>query len=170
MYEFLEKLQTKLRSLPEREVGERINFYCEMIDDRMEEGLSEADAIAAVGTVEEIAYQISQEIQLASPAKPKKMKRKLRPWEMVVLILGSPLWLSLLIVGFAVMFSFYAVLWSINLVLWAVELPFMIFSWISKGLFCGCKNLTEGSWFLTKKGCSFIKNFFVGKEKEYEEK
>ena len=167
-YEFLEKLQEKLRDLPERDVGERINFYCEMIDDRMEEGLSEEEAIAAVGTVEEVAYQITEEIYLAAQPKPKKARRKLRAWEIVLLILGSPLWLSLLIAGFAVMFSLYAVLWSVNLVLWTVELPFLLCAWISKGLLFGCKNLTQGSWFFTKKGCFFVKDFFVGKEKNYE--
>ena len=164
-YEFLEKLQTKLRNLPENEVGERINFYSEMIDDRMEEGLSEQEAIVAVGTIEEIAYQISEEIHLANPPKPK---RKLRAWEIVLLVLGSPLWVSLLIVGFAVAFSLYAVLWAVNLCLWALELPFWLLSWVSKGLFWGNKHITQGSWFLTKKGCSLIKRFFVGKEKIYE--
>jgi uncharacterized membrane protein len=74
-YEFLEKLQTKLRDLPESEVGERINFYSEMIDDRMEEGLSEEEAVAAVGTVEGIAFQISEELRLGNPPKMKKAKR-----------------------------------------------------------------------------------------------
>lgn len=167
-YSFLEKLQGKLQDLPKREVEERINFYSEMIDDRMEEGLSEEEAVTAVGTVEEIAFQISEELRLGNPPKMKKAKRKLRAWEIVLLVLGSPLWVALLLAVFAVVISLYAVLWSVNLCLWAVELPFMLFSLISKGLLFGCTNLTQGSWYLTKNGCSLIKRFFSGKEMKYE--
>ena len=39
--EFLAKLQTNLSGLPEKEVQDSLGFYSEMIDDRMEEGLSE---------------------------------------------------------------------------------------------------------------------------------
>lgn len=167
-YEFLEKLQKKLRDLPEREVGERINFYDEMIDDRMEEGLSEEDAILAVGTVEEIAYQISEEIHLVNAPTSKAKKRKLRAWEIILLILGSPIWLSILIAVFAVAITVFTVIWTINLVLWAIELPFYLFSWVSKGLFWVCKKTSEGAWFLTKKGYEIVKKFFVGKEKDHE--
>ena len=163
--EFLTNLQSSISVLPKEDVVKYIEYYSEMIDDRMEEGLSEQEAIVAVGTIEEIAYQISEEIHLANPPKPK---RKLRAWEIVLLVLGSPLWVSLLIVGFAVAFSLYAVLWAVNLCLWAVELPFWLLSWVSKGLFWGNKHITQGSWFLTKKGCSLIKRLFVGKEKIYE--
>ena len=167
-YEFLEKLQKKLCDLPEREVNERIYFYDEMINDRMEEGLSEEEAVLAVGTVDEIAYQISQEIYLANPPKVKPPKRKLRVWEIVLLILGSPIWLPLLIVVFAVALTLYVVLWAVNLCLWAVELPFLICSWISQGLFLGSKHVSKWSWFLTKKGCLWTKKLFVGKERNIE--
>ena len=38
----------------------------------------------------------------------------------VLLILGAPLWLPLLIVGFAVMLSLYISLWTIVISLWAI--------------------------------------------------
>ena len=162
--EFLKKLQAKLKGLPKREVGERINFYSETIDDRIEEGLSEKEAVLAVGSVDEIAYQIAEESNGTYADEGKTPKRKLRAWEIVLLILGSPLWLVLLIVAFAVAFTVYAVIWTVNLCLWVVELPFYIFSWISKGLFFVCKKTTEGSWYLTKQGCIFVKKFFEKKE------
>ena len=167
-YEFLEKLQKKLRGLPEREVGERINFYGEMIDDRIEEGLSEEEAVLAVGTVEEVAYQITEEIQLLNAPKEKARTKKFKTWEIVLLILGSPLWLSLMITGFALGVTFYALVWTVNLCLWAIEVPFLIFEYISKGLFIACKKTTEASWYLTKKGGMLVKKFFCGKENENE--
>ena len=56
--EFLARLRKELSGLPQSDREERLAFYSEMIDDRMEEGLSEEDAVSAVGSVEEIAAQI----------------------------------------------------------------------------------------------------------------
>ena len=42
--EFLDVLRKELKSQPPQDVEESLNFYSEMIDDRMDEGLSEEDA------------------------------------------------------------------------------------------------------------------------------
>ena len=124
--EFIAQLSEALDGLPEREVEERISFYCEMIDDRIEEGASEENAVAAIGTVEEIAAQIIAEVPLSKIVKEKiKARRKLHTWEVVLLALGSPLWLSLLIAALAVVISGYAVLWSVVAAVWAVEASLM---------------------------------------------
>ena len=52
--EFLTQLRKALSGLPQNDIEERIEFYSEMIEDRIDEGLSEGEAIAAVGTVEEL--------------------------------------------------------------------------------------------------------------------
>jgi len=96
-----------------------LNFYSEMIEDRMEEGLSEEDAVSAVGGVEEVAEQILAETPVSVPKKPKP-KRKFKAWEIVLLALGSPIWLSFLISAFAVAFALYASLWALVISLWAV--------------------------------------------------
>ena len=41
--EFLEQLRKQFSSLPQADIEEQLSFYSEMIDDRMEEGLSEED-------------------------------------------------------------------------------------------------------------------------------
>lgn len=118
---FLLSLHDRLSHLPQDEVEERLSFYSEMIEDRMEDGLSEEEAVAAVGTVEEIAAQIEAEL---SPTRPVTViaepKRGLKAWEIVLLVLGAPIWLSLLIAAVAVVFSLYVVLWSVIISLWAV--------------------------------------------------
>lgn len=43
--EFLVKLRKGLSGLPKEDIEERLTFYSEMIDDRMEEGLSEEEAV-----------------------------------------------------------------------------------------------------------------------------
>ncbi len=61
-----------------------------MIDDRMEEGLSEDEAVSAVGFVDEIVAQIVADIPLTKLVKEKtKLKKRLRAWEIVLLVLGA---------------------------------------------------------------------------------
>ena len=50
--EFLDKLSKELAHLSKSEREERLAFYSEMIDDRIEEGLDEADAVASVKPAE----------------------------------------------------------------------------------------------------------------------
>ena len=104
--EFLEQLAGKL---PPNEREERLAFYSEMIDDRMEEGLTEEEAVASIDVAEENI-----------PEEKPKSKRRLTAGEITLLVLGSPIWLSLLIAAFAVAFSLYASLWVILISLWAV--------------------------------------------------
>ena len=116
--EFLQLLQKSLAGLPREDMEERLNFYSEMIDDRMEEGLSEEEAVASVGTVDRVAAQILEE---TPPEKRKSFpKRKLKPWEITLLVLGSPLWISLLIGAAAVAVSLYAAVWAVIVSLWEV--------------------------------------------------
>ncbi len=64
----------------------------------MEDGLSESEAIEAVGPVSQIVQQILMETPLPKLVKDKvKPRRSLKVWEIVLLVLGAPLWLSLLI-------------------------------------------------------------------------
>ena len=119
--QFLLALHDKLAGLPQNEVEERLNFYSEMIEDRMEDGLSEEEAVAAVGSIDEIAEQITADIPLIKIVKEKvKPKRKRNAWEITLLAVGSPLWVPLLIAVVAVVFSVYVSLWSIVISLWAV--------------------------------------------------
>ena len=120
-HDFLLSLQDSLSGLPREEAEEQIHFFSEMIDDRMEEGLSEEDAVTAVGSVEDIRLHIMDGLALPKARKIKTSgRRKLRPLEIILLILGSPLWLSLLIAVFAVVLAVYISLWAVVISLWAV--------------------------------------------------
>lgn len=124
--EFVLSLTKKLNGLPFEEIEDRINFYLESIDDRMEEGLSEEEAVAAVGTVDDIAAEILSDIPLARLVVEKvKPKRRLHTWETLLLCVGSPLWISLLAAALAVVFAVYAALWAVVVSLWATEVAFI---------------------------------------------
>ena len=119
--EFLVQLRKGLSGLPQEDIEERVTFYSEMVDDRIEEGITEEEAVAAVGTVDEIVKQVVAETPIAKIAKERiKSKRRLRAGEIVLLALGSPLYFSLVIAAFAVILSLYASLWSVVISLWAV--------------------------------------------------
>ncbi len=118
---FLISLRDKLSGLPESEIEERLKFYCEMIEDRVEDGLTEEEAVRAVGTVDDIAKEIIDGTPLITIVKEKiKPKRALKGWEIALIAVGSPVWGALLVALLAVTFSLYACIWSAAVSLWAV--------------------------------------------------
>lgn len=192
--DFLEKLRTGLAGLPKDDLDERINFYSEMIDDRMEDGLTEEEAVSQMGDVEEIISQIIAETPFVKIVKEKmKPNRTMKAWEIVLLVLGSPLWLSILLVLFSVILVIYVMIWVVIICLWAIEvsvgacalggvLSGVVFiakgdtlsgvAMIGSGIFCvglamfgfkGCKASTVGAGRLTKKIALGIKNCFIGR-------
>lgn len=68
---FLEKLGKALSGLPQEDIEERLAFYSEMVDDRMEEGYLEEEAVDAIGPVEEIAAHIVADVPLTKIVKEK---------------------------------------------------------------------------------------------------
>ena len=75
--DFLTQLRKALSDLPREDIAEHLTFYSEMIDDRIEEGLSEAEAVSAMGPVEQIAMQILSDKSnpIEEAPKPKNSAR-----------------------------------------------------------------------------------------------
>lgn len=142
--EFLVSLKARLSGLPRKEVEERLGFYREMIDDRMEEGMPEERAVAAVGSVEKVASQIIAEVPLSAIVKGEiRNKRKLSGWEIALLVLGFPLWFPLLISVFSIGLSLYLSIWSIVVSLWAIFISMLACGFsgvIVGGVFIGMGN------------------------------
>ena len=193
--EFLVELRKGLSGLPQSDIEERLSFYSEMIDDRMEEGLSESEAVGGIEPVSDVVAQILTETSLTKLVKEKvKPSRSLRAWEIVLLVLGTPIWFSLLIAAFIVILAVYIVVWSIVVSLWSIEASLAacllggvvsaaVFAFqgngltgiamLGAGIFCaglsiffffGCRTVTKSILLLTKKMALGIKFLFVGKE------
>ena len=129
--EFLEKLKGSLWAMPEGDIRNSLDYYSEMIDDRMEEGLSEEEAVSAVGDLDEIVSQILSETprppQVVKPAeKQKKAKDDTKGWMILLLVLGAPLWISLVAGVGSGIFGIYVSLWSIVISLYAVFLALAV--------------------------------------------
>lgn len=193
--EFLEQLHKGLTGLPEADIEERLMFYGEMIDDRIEEGVLEDEAVLSVGSVEKIVEQVVADTPFAKIAKERiKSKKRLSVGEIVLLALGSPIWLSIGIALIAVIFSVYVSLWSVIISLWSVFASLVACAFggvvacavlnvtvsvytgvamLSAGIVCaglsifmfyGCKETTKGILMLTKKIAVWLKNCFIKKE------
>ena len=120
---FLSELRDRLSGLPGEDIGRSMDFYSEMIDDRMEEGLSEEEAVLAIGPIDDVVAQILMETSLPKLVKAKvRRKRSLKAWEIILLILGSPIWLPLCITALALLLVFYLLIWVMVLVLYVVDL------------------------------------------------
>lgn len=192
--EFITGLRSKLNGLPKQDVEERLSFYIEMIDDRIEEGSTEEDAVKGIGSVDAVAQQILSEIPLSKIVKEKiKPKRSLKAWEITLLTVGSPIWVSLLISAFVVVLSLYISFWAVIISCYAGGLSIVagafggmvagvFFICIGHGAtgtitigaatvcaglsilsFYGCKELTKIAIRLMKKTVLAIKKCFIVK-------
>ena len=155
--QFLAELECSLSGLPEEDVRERLEFFGEMIDDNMDEGLTEEQAVAKIGSVESVVAQILEDTPLAKLVKEKiRPKRRMAAWEIVLLAVGSPIWLSLIIVAFAVLISLYAAIWSVIVSLWAafVAISVSAFGGIIGGIVIACMGNTPIGLLLI--GCALV--------------
>ena len=194
--EFLTELKNGLSGLPDSDVDERVSFYGEMIDDLIEEGYTEEEAVDEIGPVNKVIRQIVAETPLYRLVKERiKPKRALKAWEIVLIVLGFPLWFPLLVAAGAIVLSLYIVILSLIVSLWAIELSFCVSapcglivsviyfvhgyaltSFAMFGIclfvagiailaFYGCIAASKGILILTKKAFVGLKYLFIGKEK-----
>ena len=163
--EFIAELKDGLSGLPQNDIDERVLFYTEMIDDRMEEGMSEEEAISGIGSVEEIVSQIISEVPLTKIVKKRiTPDRALRTWEIVLIVLGSPL-LSLIACALSGIAG-AVVSWCHGDLLPGFAM--LGAGFLSGGLsvfgFFGCLAASKGILILTKKAMLWIKSRFIRKE------
>lgn len=117
--EFLGRLGELLVCLPADQVRETQEFYAEAIADRMEDGMGEEEAVAAMGAPGEVAEAVLDDL----PAVPRAIARTRRRsttllW--VLTIVGSPVWVPLLLAFAAVAVAVYVCIWILALCVWIV--------------------------------------------------
>lgn len=118
--EFLSELERALGKLPHAEVEQALAFYDEAISDRMEDGLPEAEAVADLGPVDEIAAQIAAE----TPPIPRAIARAntgSRTLNIVLLAVFSPIWIPIVLALAAAALAVYVAIWAVIAALWAVD-------------------------------------------------
>ena len=123
--EFLDALRRALGKLPSFEVEQSIAFYAEMIDDRVEDGMSEREAVAGLGPVSVIAAQIAAE----TPAIPRaiaKANTGNRTLNVVLLAVFSPFWVPLAIGLATCALMVYLSIWMVIVMLWSVVVVLLL--------------------------------------------
>jgi uncharacterized membrane protein len=200
--EYISRLTELLSDLDQGYVSSSVQYYTEMIDDRIEDGLTEDEALNAIGSPEETAERIRSEstefdsnsssesdfepIQNNAPTTEaetitdKKQKKGLTVLAWILIILGFPVWGSILVGIISAVFSFFCALWAVVISAWAVSCAligigvyYIVYSIIAfitagagTGLFClgtgilvtgislfaiiGSKYLSKGVLYITK--------------------
>ena len=121
--DFLLTLDKRLDALPEADRRASLDYYSEILDDLVEGGMTETDAVASLGSVDAIAEEILMDVPLPKLVKAKmKGKRRMTGLEITLLIVGFPIWLPILISVFAVIFAVYISLWAVVISLYATDL------------------------------------------------
>lgn len=128
--EFIDQLRNRLEKLPAYELEKTIAFYNETIDDRIEEGMSEEEAVADLGSIDEIVNEILIDTPLSSliqgKIKENHKKSKNRTLWMVLAICGFPFWLVIGILFVTMILVFYICIWSVVVSLYAAEAAFAL--------------------------------------------
>ncbi len=125
--EFLINIENRLEGVPEEEIKKSLDYFSEMIDDRIEDGMSEEEAVEAIGTVDDAVKEILESVPLTKIIKTKaKANGKLRAWEIVLLVLGSPIWVPLLIVFLVLLIIWYVVIWIFVIAFFAIDLALFV--------------------------------------------
>ena len=120
--EFMHQLRKMTSSMPQQEADRYTQYYREMIDDAVEEGMSEQEAVNSLGTMDEIEAFIrenstmpaGQSFPRVTQYVPQEVNKKRLPvWAIVLIIVGFPIWFSILCVLFSVYISGWAVIVSL---------------------------------------------------------
>ena len=191
--EFLGELSKGLCGFADADIQKSVEFYEEMINDRIDDGMTEDEAVSDIGDVKDVVSRILIEMPLPKLVRAKvKKNRRLEAWEIVLLVLGAPVWVSLLVAFISVIVSLYISGWAVIITLYSADvavmftgiggllgtIPMLICGkWAAAAVLFGgglaCVGLsillffvfnliTKGYVWITKKILLWIKSLFIG--------
>ncbi len=112
--EFLKLLKKKLRLLPPQERQRVLDYYSEMIEDEIEAGHSEVDAVSRRGSIDAIAEQTLREyIAERSEGETEEDEKNKLPTSgfgkrLAIAVVSFPIWLPLYAAGWSVLAALFA--------------------------------------------------------------
>ena len=125
--QFIAALRTRLSQLADEEIDKSAAYYEEIIDDMVEDGRTEEEAVASLEDVDVIAQRILEEMPIGALVKSSvKPKGGWTALTVILAVLASPIWLPIAIALFAVFLSLYIVLWSLLIAFIAVAASLLI--------------------------------------------
>lgn len=121
--EFLDRLRNSLTQLGKDETDKTILYYGEIIDDKTEEGMTEEEAVASLGPVQDIADSILKDLPMSALIKTKA-KTENTALIIILAIAGLPIWIAVI----CLIFAFYVLLWSLIVTLYAITFSLFLAS------------------------------------------
>ncbi len=136
------------KGLSQDEFAKRLSVVRQTVS-KWEKGLSVPDSemLLLIATVLDTSVGELLDEHTVSKSLANKSSRSLKPFEIVLLALGSPIWLSLAVAAFAVILALYVSLWAVIISLWAVFASFIgcAFGGIVAGIVFTCNgNILTG--------------------------
>ena len=134
--EFLDELKFYISKLPSEDVNKYLEYYSEMIEDRIDDGMAEEDAVKEVGSPRIIAEQIlkdngatiSEESYKESEKKESKefSFKNLDTLSIILIIATFPIWVPLLAGVFSAVVGVLAGVLAIIISVWACAFAFLV--------------------------------------------
>ena len=118
---FLRALDKRLEGMSAEERARALEFCAESIDDRVEDGMDEEAAVAALGDVETVARGLLADRPLGAVVR-ERVRRESSAGRVILLICASPL----LVTFFALGLSVYAALWAAMVSVYAAVASLLI--------------------------------------------
>ncbi len=122
--QFLQQLKIRLNHLPPLEVGKVLSYYSESLEDKLEDGFTEEEAVKSFGSIEDIVKNIEEEISLSTIVIEKVKSKRKKDSEMnkgevnkiliiIMIALTFPIWIGVVGGLFGLILAFYSILWTI---------------------------------------------------------
>lgn len=123
--QFCALLENKLKPyLSPKEMYKTLNFFEEMIDDRIDEGLSEEEAVSQLGDIDIIVNQILDEHNIGKKQTklvwrfvPRKIPTELG---FIITVLLLPVWITIFALGASLFIVILSIIFSIVLTIIAI--------------------------------------------------
>ena len=116
--QFCTFLENELRLyLSSKEVYKTLNFFKEIIDDRVDEGLSEEEAVSQLGNIDDIVGQILDEHNIKK--RQKKLVWRFIPQKtpsasnIIIIILLFPIWITIFFLVASFFIAFVSLIFSL---------------------------------------------------------
>ncbi len=131
--EFLDGLRAELQKASIANIDNMVEYYDEMICDRIEDGMSEEAAVADVDSIEEIVNNAMLDKPVTALVKERVVKSREKAksngtqvlW-IVLAVLGFPVWFPIGIALLAIVFSLYVAIWAVVISIFAVLLALVV--------------------------------------------
>ena len=128
--QLIKTLQVGLKKMPAYEIDRTISYYLEAVDDRMEDGMTEHDAVASLGDIDQIISETLIDMPITTLIKERIDSSRERAsseklWKVLAVCsfpITVPLLFALVVTIAALGFALFAVIVSLLLVVFALAL------------------------------------------------